>query len=68
MPYIKGFSYIYFYAPTPQMVEHTQTIRRQFTNELFECVCPFFGLALIFNLSISHYRFAHAPSRNVGRL
>ena len=23
------------------MVKHTQTIRRQFANELFECVWPF---------------------------
>ena len=24
-----------------KMVKHTQTIRRQFADELFECVCPF---------------------------
>ena len=24
------------------MVKHTQTIRQQFANELFECVWPFF--------------------------
>ena len=23
---------------------HTQTIRRQFADELFECVCPFCGI------------------------
>ena len=26
-------------APTPQNVKHTQTIRRQIADELFECVC-----------------------------
>ena len=26
------------------MVKHTQTIRRQFGDELFECVCPFCGV------------------------
>ena len=25
------------------MLKHTQTIYRQFANELFECVCPFCG-------------------------
>ena len=24
--------------------QHTQTIRRQFADELFECVCPFCGI------------------------
>ena len=28
------------------MVKHTQTIRRQTANELFECFCRFCGLAL----------------------
>ena len=28
------------------MVKHTQTISRQFADELFECVCPFVKLAL----------------------
>ena len=28
------------------MVKHTQTIRRQIADELFECVSPFCGLAL----------------------
>ena len=27
-----------------KMVKHTQTIRRQFADELFECVWPFFGV------------------------
>ena len=26
------------------MVKHTQTIRRQFVNELFECVWPFYEI------------------------
>ena len=26
------------------MAKHTQTIRRQFANELFECVWPFCGI------------------------
>ena len=26
------------------MVKHTQTIRRQFADELFECVWPFCGI------------------------
>ena len=26
------------------MVKHTQTIRRQIADELFECVWPFFGI------------------------
>ena len=26
-----------------KMVKHTQTIRRQFADELFECVWPFVG-------------------------
>ena len=26
------------------MAKHTQTIRRQFAGELFECVWPFFGI------------------------
>ena len=26
------------------MVKHTQTIRHQFADELFECVWPFWGL------------------------
>ena len=30
------------------MAKHTQTIRRQFTDELFECVWPFF----FFNLAL----------------
>ena len=29
-----------------KMVKHTQTIRPQIANELFECVWPFVGLAL----------------------
>ena len=28
------------------MAKHTQTIRRQFADELFECVCSVLGLAL----------------------
>ena len=28
------------------MIKHTQTIRRQFADELFECVWPFGGLGL----------------------
>ena len=28
------------------MAKHTQTFRRQFANELFECVWPFCGLVL----------------------
>ena len=28
------------------MVKHTQAIRRQIEDELFECVWPFCGLAL----------------------
>ena len=27
-----------------KMVKHTQTIRRQFADELFECVWPFCGI------------------------
>ena len=27
-----------------KMAKHTQTIRRQFADELFECVWPFFGI------------------------
>ena len=27
-----------------KMVEHTKTIRRQITGELFECVLPFCGI------------------------
>ena len=27
-----------------KMVKHTQTIRRQFADELFECVWPFCGV------------------------
>ena len=26
------------------MAKHTQTIRRQFADELFECVWPFYGI------------------------
>ena len=34
------------------MVKHTQTIRRQFAHELFECVWPFYGIgAQTFNSS-----------------
>ena len=29
------------YVPIHKMVKHTQTIRRQFADELFECVWPF---------------------------
>ena len=28
------------------MVKHTQTIRRQFVDELFECVWPFCGISV----------------------
>ena len=28
------------------MVKHTQTIRRQFNDELFECVCPLYGVGV----------------------
>ena len=28
------------------MAKHTQTFRRQFANDLFECVWPFCGLVL----------------------
>ena len=28
------------------MVKHTQTVRQQITDELFECVLPLCGLAL----------------------
>ena len=27
-----------------KMVKHTETLRRQFANELFECVWPFYGI------------------------
>ena len=29
------------------MAKHTQTIRRQIADELFECVCPFCEFKLI---------------------
>ena len=32
------------WEPTPQMVKHTQTVCRQFADELFECVWPFCGV------------------------
>ena len=31
-------NYLTFYAPIHEMVKHTQTIRRQIADELFECV------------------------------
>ena len=35
------FRYELFKRQSHKMVKHTQTIRRQFTDELFECVWPF---------------------------
>ena len=29
-----------------KMVKHTQTIRRQFADELFECAWPFCGIGV----------------------
>ena len=34
-------SYLNFKRQFHKMVKHTQTIRRQFADELFECVWPF---------------------------
>ena len=31
-------------SATQKMVEHTQTIRRQIADDLFECVGPFYGI------------------------
>ena len=49
-----SFSYIYLIIDrkrlsinkiiSHKMVKHTQTIRRQFADELFECVWPFFDI------------------------
>ena len=36
--------YIPFKRQSHKMVKHTQTIRRQFPDELFECVWPFYGI------------------------
>ena len=37
------------------MAKHTQAIRRQFTDELFECIWPFYGIgALRVNLHAFH--------------
>ena len=33
-----------FKRQIPKMVKHTQTIRRQIADELFECVWPFCGI------------------------
>ena len=33
--------YINFNRQSHKMIKHTQTIRRQIADELFECVCPF---------------------------
>ena len=38
------------------MAKHTQAIRRQFTDELFECIWPFYGIgALRVNLHAFHW-------------
>ena len=37
-----------------KMVKHTQTIRRQFADELFECVWPFCDIGAQ-RLSIAYY-------------
>ena len=36
--------YLTLLAPISQNVKHTQTICRQFADELFECVWPFCGI------------------------
>ena len=42
------FLYPVKYQKTHKMVKHTQTIRRQFADELFECVWSFCGFSDIF--------------------
>ena len=36
----------FFKCQSHKMVKHTQTIRRQFADELFECVWPFCGIGV----------------------
>ena len=36
--------YWLFKRQSHKMVKHTQAIRRQFADELFECVWPFYGI------------------------
>ena len=43
MPAITLSFYQLFKRQPHKMVKHTQTIRRQFPDELFECVWPFCG-------------------------
>ena len=43
------------------MVKHTQTIRRQFADELFESVWPFFGIgAKRVKYDISSFRLVNS--------
>ena len=39
------------------MVKHTQTIRRQFAAELFECVRPFYDIGKGLRIKKLHLRY-----------